>query len=93
MKMLSTMLYNEVETCAIMEGRAYRRSSVESESVPNDNGEYCAFITGQRYKKNTYYIIGIAELYVIYDDMIVVNLSQMHLNFGLIVDLTLHDAV
>lgn len=77
----------------MIEGRAYRRSSVESESVPNDNGEYCAFITGQRYKKNTYYIIGMAELYVIYDDMVVVCLSQMHLDFDLFVDLTSHDAV
>jgi hypothetical protein len=55
MKMLSTMLYNDVDTCAMIEGRAYRSNRVDSLSVPNDNGENCAFITATKVQKKYLY--------------------------------------
>lgn len=87
------MLYSDVDTCAMIDGRAYRRSNEDSESVPNDNGEYCAFITGTKLQKNTYYHNRYRQLYVIYDDVMFVYFLYSHLHLVVADDFTSQSVV
>lgn len=78
MKILSTMLYNDVDTCAMIDGRAYRNNSVDSLSVPNDSGENCVFITATKVQKKYLLKIGIPLLNMIYYDVCFVRTLHPH---------------